>query len=58
MIYEPKIVPRPELRQDRKAVVNIDAILEKISRSGLDSLTADERTQLERASTELNRQDG
>ncbi len=56
--YTPKIVPRPELREDRKAVVNIDAILEKISRSGLDSLTAEERTQLERASTELKRQDG
>ena len=58
LIYEPKIVPRPELRQDRNAVLNIDAILEKISRSGLDSLTADERKQLDRASTELKRQDG
>ncbi len=56
--YTPKVVPRPELREDRVAVTKIDAILEKISRSGLDSLTADERTQLERASTELKRQDG
>lgn len=56
--YTPKVVPRPELREDRMAVTKIDAILEKISRSGLDSLTADERTQLERASAELKRQDG
>ena len=56
--YTPKVVPRPELREDRVVVAKIDAILEKISRSGLDSLTAEERTQLERASTELKRQDG
>ena len=56
--YTPKMVPRPELREERVAVAKIDSILEKISRSGLDSLTADERTQLERASTELKRQDG
>lgn len=56
--YEPKIVPRPELREERVAVAKIDAILEKISRSGLDSLTADERTRLDQASTELKRQDG
>ena len=56
--YTPKMVPRPELREDRVVVTKIDAILEKISRRGLDSLTDDERKQLERASTELKRQDG
>ncbi len=55
--YEAKLVPRPILREERVAVAKIDAILEKISRSGLDSLTVEERKQLERASTELKRQD-
>lgn len=58
LIYTPKLVPRPELRDDRVVVTKIDAILEKISRSGLDSLSDDERKQLERASSELKRQDG
>lgn len=55
--YEPKLLPRPEVREDRTVVVKIDAILDKIARSGLDSLTAEERKQLERASSELKRQD-
>ena len=56
--YKPKMVPRLAVRDDRRAVEKVDAILEKISRSGLDSLTAEERRELERASAELKRQDG
>jgi Zn-dependent protease len=56
--YEPKIVPRPDISDDPVPVAKIDAILEKIARSGMESLTADERRQLERASKELKRQDG
>ena len=56
--YKAKMVPRLEVRDDRRAVEKVDAILEKISRSGLDSLTAEERRELERASAELKRQDG
>jgi membrane associated rhomboid family serine protease len=55
--YKPKVVPRLEVRDDRRAVEKVDAILEKISRSGLDSLTPEERRELERASAELKRQD-
>ncbi len=56
--YRPKMVPRLEVRDDRRAVEKVDAILEKISRSGMDSLTPEERRELERASAELKRQDG
>ena len=55
--YKAKLVPRLEVRDDRRAVEKVDAILEKISRSGMDSLTPEERRELERASTELKRQD-
>jgi membrane associated rhomboid family serine protease len=55
--YQPKMVPRLEVRDDRRAVEKVDAILEKISRAGLDSLTPEERRELERASSELKRQD-
>ena len=38
LVYEQKLVPRPEIQGDRAPVAKIDAILEKISRSGIDSL--------------------
>lgn len=46
-------------REPRQAVpiASIDAILEKISKSGMGSLTAKERAQLERARTELLEKD-
>lgn len=56
--YQAKMVPRLEVREDRRAVEKVDAILEKISRSGMESLTPEEKRELERASTELKRQDG
>ena len=56
--YEPKIVPRPDISSERVAVAKIDAILEKISRSGFDSLEDWEKKELEKASKELKRQDG
>jgi len=56
--YKPKMVPRLEVRDDRRPVEKVDAILEKISRSGMASLTPEERRELERASAELKRQDG
>jgi Zn-dependent protease len=55
--YKPKMVPRLEVRDDRRPVEKVDAILEKISRSGMASLTPEERRELERASAELKRQD-
>ena len=55
--YEPKMLPRPEVRDDRRAVEKIDAILEKISKSGVASLDEWEKRELERASKELKRQD-
>jgi membrane associated rhomboid family serine protease len=45
--------PRPTRRS---AEPNLDAILEKIARSGVSSLTTAERTALERASAKLRRQ--
>jgi hypothetical protein len=55
--YEPKLAPRLDVSPDRKPVQKIDAILEKISRSGMESLDEWERRELERASKELKRQD-
>jgi membrane associated rhomboid family serine protease len=55
--FEPKLVPKPDISPERTPVARIDAILEKISRSGIDSLDEWERRELERASTELKRQD-
>ena len=51
--YEPKIKPKPNLAPDRKAVEAVDAILDKISRSGVDSLTAEEKAALNKASSKL-----
>ena len=58
LAYEPKVVPRLEVSPDRPPVAKINAILEKIGRSGLESLDDWERRELERASEELKRQDG
>lgn len=55
--YQSKIAPRLEVEPDRQPVQKIDAILEKISRSGMQSLNEWERRELERASKELKRQD-
>lgn len=57
LVYEQKLVPRPEIQGDRAPVAKIDAILEKISRSGIDSLDEWERRELDRASKELKRLD-
>lgn len=51
--YEPKIKPKPDLAPERKAVEDIDAILDKIARSGMDSLTDAEKSALQRASSRL-----
>ncbi len=51
--YEPKIKPKPDLAPERKAVEEIDGLLDKIARLGLDSLTAEEKAALQRASSKL-----
>jgi membrane associated rhomboid family serine protease len=51
--YEPKIKPKPDLAPERKAVEEIDSLLDKIARHGLDSLTAEEKAALQRASSKL-----
>jgi len=55
--YQSKLAPRLDVSPDRQPIQKIDAILEKISRSGMDSLDEWERRELERASKELKRQD-
>lgn len=52
-VYEPKIRPHQDLYPEKKAVRDIDALLEKIGREGLDSLTPAEREALQRASAKL-----
>lgn len=54
-LYEPKIKPHADLYPEKKAVRDIDALLEKIGREGLDSLTAEEREALQQASAKLKR---
>lgn len=51
--YEPKIKPKPDLAPERKAVEEVDAILDKIARSGMESLTAAEKAALQNASSRL-----
>ena len=51
--YEPKIKPKTDLAPERKAVEEVDAILDKIARSGMDSLTAAEKAALQKASSRL-----
>ena len=51
--YEPKIKPKPELAPERKVIEEIDAILEKITRSGVESLTPGEKAALQKASSKL-----
>jgi len=55
--YEPKIRPKPEIDREHPAVVEIDALLEKISKEGFGSLTAEEKQALDRASAELKEKD-
>jgi hypothetical protein len=48
------VVPiRPEPRLDRTSQADMDALLDKISDSGIDSLTADERRRLDDLSRRL-----
>ncbi len=51
--YEPKIKPKPDLAPERKAVEEIDGILDKIARSGMSSLSAAEKAALNKASARL-----
>ena len=53
LTYEPKIKPKTDLAPERKAVEEVDAILDKIARSGMDSLTAAEKAALQKASSRL-----
>jgi Ca2+/Na+ antiporter len=55
--YDAKLRPRAELSDEHPAVEKVDAVLEKISRSGMQSLTAAERQMLERASQDLRAKD-
>lgn len=55
--YEPKIRPKPEIDREHPAVVEIDALLEKISREGFGSLSPEEKKALDRASAELKDKD-
>lgn len=55
--YEPKIRPRAEIDREHPAVVEIDALLEKISRLGFGSLTEEEKKALDKASNELKDKD-
>ena len=53
--YEPKIVPRSAITEDPPESERINAVLDKIASRGIESLTADERAILERASARLKR---
>ena len=53
--YEPKIVPRSAIADEPPESERINAILDKIASRGIESLTADERAILERASARLKR---
>ena len=55
--YEPKLKPKADLAPERKAVEEVDLILEKIARSGMGSLTEAERAALQRASSRLKATD-
>lgn len=52
-----RLLPRPEEAAPEEPLASIDGILEKISRSGMGSLTAKERALLEKARTELMKKD-
>lgn len=49
----PQRAPRLKVLKPEPVPVNVDAILDKVAKSGLDSLTRDERTALERARSQL-----
>jgi membrane associated rhomboid family serine protease len=51
--YEPKIKPKADLAPERKAVEEVDGILDKIAKSGMDSLTEVEKLALQKASSRL-----
>jgi len=51
--YEPKIKPKPDLAPERLAVEEVDGILEKIAKSGMNSLSEAEKLALQKASTRL-----
>ena len=55
--YEPKLRPRAELDKEHPAVVEIDALLDKISRDGFGSLSGEEKKLLDLASAELKAKD-
>ncbi len=55
--YEPKLRPRVELDREHPAVIETDALLDKISREGFGSLTPEEKLALDRASAELKAKD-
>jgi membrane associated rhomboid family serine protease len=55
--YEPKLKPRAEIDREHPAVIEVDAVLEKISREGFGSLTEKEKQALDRASRELKEKD-
>lgn len=55
--YQPKIAPRAEIPEGRPASRSVDAILEKISKQGIQSLTKEERKLLEEASADLSDSD-
>ena len=52
--YEAKIRPKLDLAPERLAVEEIDAVLDKIARTGMGSLSAEEKAALQRASARLN----
>ncbi|MFZ4778117.1 MAG: rhomboid family intramembrane serine protease [Terrimicrobiaceae bacterium] len=52
-----RILPHPKEEIPAEPLASIDGILEKISKSGMGSLTAKERAQLEKARTELIEKD-
>ena len=51
----PPVPPRP--RADRDRLTDLDRVLDKISQTGIDSLTREERQILEQRSRELRKDD-
>ncbi|MDB6136012.1 MAG: hypothetical protein JWM59_4255 [Verrucomicrobiales bacterium] len=55
--YKPKIRPREDLPPEKKAVRDVDALLDKIGRHGMESLTPEERETLRQASARLKKEE-
>ncbi|MEM7386849.1 MAG: rhomboid family intramembrane serine protease [Verrucomicrobiota bacterium] len=55
--FKSKLAPRVSVPEDKKEVASIDDVLEKISKTGLASLSDDERKRLESASESLTNKD-